>query len=261
MARTITTRAAKGTPLSHDEQDANTTGLDTDLTAAENAISTNAGDIADRLPLAGGTMIGDLVISKALPSFTLDQSDGTSTHRQTRFIISTDDFQIQTRDDTGTFVSIDYIIHHAASGGIDHEWRVGNTAVMMLDAANGLQIDFIGGFTANGGPQLKSSRETTVVLGNAGATETLNFADGNVQTFTVDEALTVSFSNFPASPVTGVMLVQITNGGAFAITWPAAVEWNGGVAPTLAAADVDIVTFITTDGGTVVRGMHSWSPT
>lgn len=43
---------------------------------------------------------------------------------------------------------------------------------------------------------------------------------------------------------------MITNGAAFAITWPAAVTWLNGIAPTLKTAGVDEIELLTRDGGT-----------
>jgi hypothetical protein len=37
-------------------------------------------------------------------------------------------------------------------------------------------------------------------------------------------------------------------------TWPASVDWAGATAPTLTAAGVDTLEFITSDGGTIWSG-------
>jgi hypothetical protein len=55
--------------------------------------------------------------------------------------------------------------------------------------------------------------------------------------------------------VTLVLLcLELTNGGAFAITYPASVDFVGGVAPTLTASGVDQLVFTTRDGGTTYFG-------
>jgi len=53
------------------------------------------------------------------------------------------------------------------------------------------------------------------------------------------------------------MTLIITQGGTRTITWPGAVKWPGGVAPTLTAtaAKVDILTLVTDDGGTNWYGL------
>ena len=77
----------------------------------------------------------------------------------------------------------------------------------------------------------------------------------NFFAFTVTEAITtVTFSNVPAGPDGVFFTMEITDGGAFAVTWPASVKWPGGTAPTLVASGVDVVTFYTSDGGTTIRG-------
>jgi hypothetical protein len=68
-------------------------------------------------------------------------------------------------------------------------------------------------------------------------------------TATVTANTTFSFVNAPASRAAEVVL-RITNGGAFAVTWPANVIWPYGVPPVLKTAGTDIILFWTHDGGT-----------
>jgi len=53
--------------------------------------------------------------------------------------------------------------------------------------------------------------------------------------------------------------LHLTNGGAFTITWPGSVVWDGAVAPTLKSSGTDIIVLWTRDGGTTVYGMHAGS--
>ena len=39
------------------------------------------------------------------------------------------------------------------------------------------------------------------------------------------------------------------------MNWPGTVDWAGGTAPTLTASGLDILVFVTTDGGTIWHGM------
>jgi hypothetical protein len=71
---------------------------------------------------------------------------------------------------------------------------------------------------------------------------------------TLDQACTFTFSNPPASGDFGCFVLELTNGGAFIITWPASVDWPGGTAPTLTASGVDQLAFTTRDGGTTYFG-------
>jgi len=69
--------------------------------------------------------------------------------------------------------------------------------------------------------------------------------NANVTSFT--------FSNPPASPKSFSFTLQfVADGTLRAVTWPIAVRWPGGSAPTLTstANKVDTFTFVTHDGGT-----------
>lgn len=101
-------------------------------------------------------------------------------------------------------------------------------------------------------------------IGSTGATRTFDMAVANFFSATLDQACTFTFSNPPASGDFGVFVLELTNGGAFAITYPASVDFPGGVAPTLTAAGVDQLAFTTRDGGTTffafVAGLDIKSP-
>jgi hypothetical protein len=101
-------------------------------------------------------------------------------------------------------------------------------------------------------------------IGNVGATRTFDLAVANFFSATVDQACTFTFSNPPAAGDFGCFVLELTNGGAFAITYPASVDFIGGVAPTLTAAGVDQLAFTTRDGGTTffafVAGLDIKSP-
>lgn len=77
---------------------------------------------------------------------------------------------------------------------------------------------------------------------------------GNYFTKTATSNLTWTFTNVPASRMVSVVL-ELTNGGAYTMTWPASMKWPSGVAPSLTASGVDILAFLTDDGGTTWRGL------
>jgi hypothetical protein len=85
------------------------------------------------------------------------------------------------------------------------------------------------------------------------STGVMNLAAAQMFTHTSTAATTWSFTNVPAARGTTVVLT-LTNGGAFAQTWPASVKWPGGTAPNLTAAGIDVLVFVTVDGGTTWRG-------
>jgi hypothetical protein len=101
-------------------------------------------------------------------------------------------------------------------------------------------------------------------VGSTGATRTFDLSVANFFSATLDQACTFTFSNPPASGDFGAFVLELTNGGAFAITYPASVDFVGGVAPTLTASGVDQLVFTTRDGGTTyfafVAGLDIKSP-
>lgn len=98
----------------------------------------------------------------------------------------------------------------------------------------------------------------TFTQGPYGATVAMAAADvdlsqGSVFTVTISAATTLTFSNVPAGKAATFNLI-ITNGGAATVTWPSSVKWASGTAPTLTASGVDVLTFLTPDGGTTWYG-------
>ena len=91
-------------------------------------------------------------------------------------------------------------------------------------------------------------------VGSTGATRTFDLSVANFFSATLDQACTFTFSNPPASGDFGAFVLELTNGGAFEITYPASVDFVGGVAPTLTASGVDQLVFTTRDGGTTYFG-------
>ena len=102
------------------------------------------------------------------------------------------------------------------------------------------------------------SEEYTAVTSTSNAT-TVNLQDGTNFSHTLTENTTFTFSN-PASSgkvsAFSLKLVQDASASGFVVTWPAAVDWPGGTAPTLTAtaSAVDYFVFITHDGGTTWYG-------
>lgn len=78
---------------------------------------------------------------------------------------------------------------------------------------------------------------------------------GNYFTKTASGALTWTVSNVPSSKAYSFIL-ELTNGGTGTQTWFSGIKWPGGTAPTLVASGVDVLGFITDDGGTTWRGVQ-----
>jgi len=104
----------------------------------------------------------------------------------------------------------------------------------------------------------KDVGETLATNGTSGSTATIDLEDGNFHKVTLTANCTFTFSNPPASGTAGsftLFLVQ-DGTGSRTVTWPGSVDWAAATAPTLTttAAAVDVLTFITLDGGTIWNG-------
>lgn len=107
-------------------------------------------------------------------------------------------------------------------------------------------------------PYIKDYAEAVTSPTISGGTLALNLENGNVFTVSLNAAITtLTISNPPATGRAGSFTLILTaDGTARAVTWPAAVKWPGGTAPTLTSTNGkrDVLTFLTTDGGTAWLG-------
>jgi hypothetical protein len=96
------------------------------------------------------------------------------------------------------------------------------------------------------------------VANNYGAVsgaQNINVLNGSMVSMTMNGATTYTFSGAPASGNAASFTLELTNGGAYTVTWPSGTKWSSGAAPTLTASGTDILTFYTRDGGTTWRGV------
>lgn len=103
---------------------------------------------------------------------------------------------------------------------------------------------------------------TTVA--DAGATETVDVSVARTADLTLTEDCTISLTGAVDDEAWYLTLLLRQGGaGGWDVTWPAAVEWVGGSAPTLSgtAGDVDAITLFTVDGGTQWIGVFGGSGT
>ena len=112
-------------------------------------------------------------------------------------------------------------------------------------------------------PKLKDFSETVNAIGTVTGNTAVDFQNGNVQTITINGACELSFSNPPASGTSGTVTLIITNGGSASVTYAAGngsslaeqlVKWPSNAEPSLTSSGIDIITFLTTDGGFTVYG-------
>jgi hypothetical protein len=93
------------------------------------------------------------------------------------------------------------------------------------------------------------TKQTAVVGSN------IDLAAGNCFSKTISANTTLTVSNVPAAGAVASFLLDLTNGGAFTVTWWSGVKWPGGAAPTLTASGRDVLGFFTYDGGTTWTGV------
>lgn len=142
---------------------------------------------------------------------------------------------ISSKQGSGTFVPLQLITSDIVRAHVATDGKVGisTTSPAAILDVNG-----------------NASQNVVVVSASA-----IDCSAGNYFTKTATGALTWTFTNVPASRAFAVVL-ELTNGGTGTQTWPAAVKWPGGVAPALTTSGVDVLGFITDDGGTVWRGVQ-----
>lgn len=104
-------------------------------------------------------------------------------------------------------------------------------------------------------PVLKDYAIDGSAIGNTGATRTFDLTTANFFSATLDQNCTFTFSNPAGTGDFCGFVLALTNGGAFTITWPASVNWPGGTPPTLTAAGLDILVFVTYNAGTDWSGL------
>ena len=82
--------------------------------------------------------------------------------------------------------------------------------------------------------------------------------DCNAGTFftkTITANTTFTVTGVPGPSAVPSFILELTNGGAFTVTWWANVRWAAGIAPTLTAAGTDVLGFYTLDAGANWRGL------
>jgi len=115
-------------------------------------------------------------------------------------------------------------------------FAVGNTSGAIANTS----LDVYGGVAMN-------------VVTLATSSNTINVALANY--FVVNPAGTTAFV-FTGAPVArdSSFVIELTNGGAYTVTFPAAVRWPLGTAPTLTSSGKDLLIFSTANTGTTWRG-------
>lgn len=157
------------------------------------------------------------------------------------------------------------------SGGGNISVKKGNGIGL---SSEGVSVKTGDGLTFNAGGKLmvddtvlRTNKEQTITatktfdVGYFGKTVAVNAmdikpVDGAVFTKTVTANTTFTISGTPSN-VAACFTLVLTNGGSHTVTWPSSVKWTEGTPPELIAAGIDVITFITPNGGTTWYGCHS----
>ena len=106
-------------------------------------------------------------------------------------------------------------------------------------------------------PVLTGVREAIVNTGTVSGTQTLNLHSGNIFQIKPNGAITIAFSNVPASGTfVGVLIRHEGDGTARTYTWPGTTKWAYGETPSMTSTNgkFDLVSLFTYDGGTTYFG-------
>jgi len=209
------------------------------ITAASIADGTViASDIADgaitAAKIAASTITGDKIASA-----TIGSSNLTTTGVSAGSYGGTSNIPVITVDTAGR---LSYAANVALSLNnvtgdltVSQEARIGNTTVI----AN-TTLDVFGGVSMN-------------VVTLATTSNTINVALANYFVHSPAGTTTYVFEGTPTARDTS-FVIELTNGGAYTINWPAAVRWPAGAAPTLTSSGKDLVIFSTANTGSTWRG-------
>jgi hypothetical protein len=106
--------------------------------------------------------------------------------------------------------------------------------------------------------KLRDYSETISSPAITSGTLTLNLETSNIFTVSLNAAITtINITNVPASGSgASFTLIFTADGTPRSVTWPAAIKWAGGTAPTLTSTSgkIDTFAFFSSDGGTSWTG-------
>ena len=106
--------------------------------------------------------------------------------------------------------------------------------------------------------ELTAPTENVQTLGSLTANTTIDAGLGNIVSFTVGAAITITLT--ANSGTRGrILTLIITNGGAYTVTWPTTIKWDSGAAPSMQTAGTDVVTLMSIDNGTSWIGLQSYT--
>lgn len=142
-----------------------------------------------------------------------------------------------------------------------------------LTPATGKSLVEAGGFTMTSDidmsdnelqkPQIRDYALPVTADATFTGAESINYANGNVHNLTLTgDVSSITISNWPATGNEGRLTLYINQDStARTISWPAAVKWTDGTAPSLTTVSQTYVVVLTTiDGGTTIYGFLAGGP-
>jgi len=213
--------------------------IGTDVQAYDAALASIAGlaTVADRMLYTTGP---DTYLTTTITSFArtiLDDPDGAAV--------------IQTLGITATAADLNLLDGVTATTAEINYLDI--TTLGTSEPSKVVTADANGDVTLTEELKAKSYNETYATVSSSSGTVAFNCESGNVFQLTLTENITsLVLSNPPASGTAYGMTIRIIQDSTpRTITWPAAVKWAEGVAPTISSASgaVDIITLFTTDAG------------
>ena len=85
----------------------------------------------------------------------------------------------------------------------------------------------------------------------------LDMSLGGYFSATATGAITWSVTNVNPASYGVIVILKLTNGGSYAQTWMSGILWPSGLAPSLTETGIDILAFVSSDGGTTWHGSLS----
>jgi len=217
--------------------------------------SSTAGDNTD---------IGGINIGEGCPPSNINDSIRTQMSQLKEFLDGTS-------GDTLTSSKIVATTAEILSGADVTGTATFNSAVVMSSSVTGTTVSFSGAATLGstvvigGATNLQDNnlqRPTLLdycvkgsALGSVSTAATIDMTSANFFSATLGGACTFAFTNPCSTGDFGGFVLELTNGGSDTVNWPASVDFAGGTAPTLTAAGVDLLVFVTRDAGTTYHGM------
>lgn len=141
--------------------------------------------------------------------------------------------------------------YYYANGTFRHSYSFSNTGDLYVPGTL-----YLGRVVSNGNISV-SNGQIIESVNNMGTSSTVDLNKAGYFYKTISAANTIVIANTPATGQAAMFILELTNGGAFAITWPAAVKWPGGTPPSFSPSGVDLISFASRDGGSNWRATAS----